>query len=302
MTWIETVDEFARFLRADEKSPLTIRNYKRELRAFETWYQSAYQDAPVLLELQADELREYKEALRIRKLKPASVNLAIASLRSLLKWATDRKMLKEPPKPPKIVRQVRKRPRWLTRVQERRLLKVVRHGIGRAPDPHHLGLVELLLVFGLRISELANLEWSDVTMSPKSAELRVRHGKGAKERTLPFVGNQRARNAFLLLEWKEWGRDKDRRILQGQRGPLSASGVKQLLTPYGEPAGIDKFSAHVLRHTCARRMHENGAPIQVISRWLGHESLDTTMLYTLPSEEDLAKAAGGSDPGWDDEE
>jgi site-specific recombinase XerD len=301
MAWIVTVDEFARFLRADEKSALTIRNYRRELKAFAAWYQSTYQDPPELLELRADELREYKEALKARKLKPASVNLAISSLRSLLKWATDRKMLKEPPKSPKIVRQVRKKPRWLTRVQERRLLKVIRM-VGSSRNSHHLGLVELLLVFGLRISELAALEWSDVSMSPKSAELRVRHGKGAKERTLPFVGNQRARNAFLLLGWKEWGKDKDRRILQGQRGPLSASGVKQLLTPYGEPAGIDKFSAHVLRHTCARRMFENGSPIQVIARWLGHESLDTTMLYTLPSEEDLAKAAGGSDAGWEDDD
>ena len=48
------------------------------------------------------------------------------------------------------------------------------------------------------------------------AKLRVRTGKGAKERDLPFGGNQQARDALMLLGWKQWSRDKDRRILQGQ--------------------------------------------------------------------------------------
>jgi integrase/recombinase XerC len=138
-------------------------------------------------------------------------------------------------------------------------------------------------------------------MGRSAAELRVL-GKGSKERTLPFLGNERARDAFHLLGFREHGRDKGRRLLWGQRGPLTASGIKQLLTPYGRAAGLDRFSAHVLRHTCARRMFERGEPVQVIARWMGHESLNTTFLYTLPSEADLAKAAGASGDGWADDD
>ena len=149
---------------------------------------------------------------------------------------------------------------------------------------------------------MASTEWGDVTLSRAKAELRVRKGKGGKERVLPFLGNERAREALHLLDYKKWHKDKNRRLLYGQRGPLSAGGIKQLLTPYGRAADIDPFSAHVLRHTCARRMHEAGKPIQVIARWLGHESLNTTFLYTLPSQDDLQEAAGGSAAGWDDDD
>ena len=296
--WPALIDRFGLSLADREMSPLTIRNYARELRAFADWYHATYQEIPSISSLTADDLREYKEMLRERRLKPATINLALAALRSLVKWARAAKIVSEAIEAPKMVKLVRKTPRWLTRPQERKLLKVVRHG----QDDQHVGLVELFLVFGLRISEMASLEWGDVEMTRTKGVLRVRRGKGAKERELPFTGNERARKALLLVGWLSHGKDKGRRILQGQRGPLSASGIKQLLTPYGAAAGLDGFSAHTLRHTCAKRMIERGADLPTVARWLGHESLNTTMLYTLPSQEDLARAAGASEDGWSDEE
>jgi site-specific recombinase XerD len=294
--WNALLDQFAAYLAEADRSQLTIRNYRRELRAFARWYRATYEDDPTLPGLEADDLREYRDHLKDRKLMPASVNVAVASLRSLLKWAHGARLVSEQIRPPRMVRERRRTPRWLNKQQERRLLKKVRQG----GDPHHAALVDLFLVFGLRISEMAGLEWSDVAMGRKSATLRVRHGKGGKERTLPFLGNSRARNAFLALGWKDHRHEKDQRLLQGQRGGLSASGIKQLLTPYGKAAEIPKFSAHKLRHTCARRMWERGTSLNVIQNWMGHESIETTTLYTLPSEDDLAAAAGGGDE-WDDD-
>jgi site-specific recombinase XerD len=294
--WDQILDQFADYLREESRSRLTIRNYRRELRVFARWYRATYEEDPTLDGLEADDLREYRDHLKDRKLMPATVNVAVASLRSFLNWAHGARLVKERIRPPRMIRERRKTPRWLTKKQERRLLKKVR----LAGNAHHRALIELFLVFGLRISEMASLEWSDVTMGRKAAVLRVRHAKGDKERTLPFLGNNRARAALLALGWKEYHRDGDRRILQGQRGPLSASGIKQLLTPYGTAAGIDKFSAHVLRHTCARRMHEAKTPLDVIQSWMGHESIETTTRYTLPSEADLAAAAGGGEK-WDDD-
>jgi len=295
--WNDLLDQFKASLEADEKSQNTVRNYHREVRAFGEWYYSIYEEAPDLAGLTADDLRRYKDHLRERKLKPQSVNLAIVSLRSLIKWACESRILRESVRSPKAVKQGMKVPRWLDKPQEKRLMKAVR----KAGDPHHLGLVEMFLVFGLRISEMASEEWGDITMRRNKAELRVRKGKGGKERILPFLGNERAREALHLLDYKKWHKVKDRRLLYGQRGPLTAGGIKQLLTPYGRAAGIEPFSAHVLRHTCARRMHEAGKSIQVIARWLGHESLNTTFLYTLPSQADLQEAAGGRAAGWDDD-
>jgi site-specific recombinase XerD len=294
--WDDLLDRFAAYLTSEGRSRLTRRNYLRELRVFRTWYQAAYPGLSGPRDLEDSDLAEFKAHLEARKLMPASINLAIASLRAFLNWAARTKELAEPARPPRMIRERRKAPRWLDKPQERRLLKAVR----LVDQPHHVALINLFLVFGLRISEMAGLEWSDVAMGRKHAVLRVRHAKGGKERSLPFLGNKRARDAFLALGWKEHHREPDRRLLWGQRGPLSASGIKQLLTPYGKAAEIRGFSAHKLRHTCARRMHEKGQPLDVIKTWMGHESLDTTILYTLPSEDDLAKAAGGGDE-WDDD-
>ena len=294
--WADLLDRFAAYLTSEGRSQLTIRNYRRELRVFVAWYHAAYPELSGPRDLEASDLAEFKAHLETRKLMPASINLAIASLRSFLNWAARTKEIEDPARPPRMIRERRKTPRWLNKPQERRLLKAVR----LVDEPHHVALINLFLVFGLRISEMAGLEWSDVAMGRKHAVLRVRHAKGGKERTLPFLGNRRARDAFLALGWKEHRREGDRRLLHGQRGPLTASGLKQLLKPYGKLADIPDFSAHVLRHTWARRMHEAGQPLDVIKRWMGHESIDTTILYTLPSEDDLARAAGGG-AEWDDD-
>ena len=291
--WTALLGRYAEHLRGEDKRPLTVRNYLRELRAFAAWHRDAYREPPSILELQAEDLRDYRDALRARKLKPQSINLARAALASLIRWAHSERIIREPIRSPRAARQMQRVPRWLTKPQERRLLKVIR----KSGNDRHLGLVELMLVFGLRIAEAAGLTWRDVAMGRSRAELRV-FGKGAKERVLPFLGNERARKALILLGSKERAGDKAAKLLRGQRGGLTSSGIRQLLTAYGQAAGLEHFSPHVLRHTCARRMFERGEQPQVIARWMGHESLNTTFLYTLPSEEDMARAAGTSAEGW----
>ena len=81
--WPAAVDRFAADLDADEKSPLTVRNYRRELRVFAGWYHATYQETPGVHDLTHEDMREYKDSLRDRKLEPATINLALAALRML---------------------------------------------------------------------------------------------------------------------------------------------------------------------------------------------------------------------------
>ncbi len=295
--WNDLLVQFKASLEADEKSANTVRNYHREVRAFGEWYHSIYEEAPDLAGPTADDFRRYKDNLKERKLQPQSINLAIVSMHSLVKWACDNRFLRKSIKSPRAVKQAMKVPRWLDRPQERRLMKAVR----KAGHPHHLGLVEMFLVFGLRISEMASTEWGDVTLSRAKAELRVRKGKGGKERVLPFLGNERAREALHLLDYKKWHKDKTGACSTVNEARCRLAASSNCSHPMAEPP-TSTVLAHVLRHTCARRMHEAGKPIQVIARWLGHESLNTTFLYTLPSQDDLQEAAGGSAAGWDDDD
>ena len=84
----------------------------------------------------------------------------------------------------------------------------------------------------------------------------------------------------------------DRRLFMGKRGDqLKSSGIWRLVQRYGKRAGLD-ISPHDLRHTYGTRLvREEGVDLVTVATLMGHKSLDTTAIYTQPSENDMARAA-----------
>ena len=143
-------------------------------------------------------------------------------------------------------------------------------------------MLELLYATGIRRSELVALDVSDVDRV--QASVYIRKGKGGKGRLLP-VGS-------CALHWLEAYLDRSRPAMA-----VSMQEQALFLTGYGErfspgylgnwvsrtmkAAGITKKGAcHLLRHSCATHMLENGADIRIIQQMLGHARLDTTQIYT----------------------
>jgi integrase/recombinase XerD len=142
--------------------------------------------------------------------------------------------------------------------------------------------LELLYSCGIRRSELTGLDIEDID-APRGL-VTVRKGKGGKSRVLPL--GERARH------WFERYRDEARPrldIATGERA-LFLSGYGTRLNPNYvgnwvkrtmKAVGIEKAgSCHLLRHSCATHMHDNGADIRFIQILLGHASLETTQIYT----------------------
>lgn len=150
-------------------------------------------------------------------------------------------------------------------------------------------MLETFYSTGLRRTELANLEITDLNRDRQT--LQVRQGKGRKDRVVP-VGER-------ALQWLEKYLDEVRpRLL------LDANERALFVTSYGEAFNPDvisrmvsKFikaadvgrtgSCHLLRHSCATHMLEGGADIRFIQQLLGHEKLETTAIYTQVSIEQL---------------
>jgi integrase/recombinase XerD len=145
-------------------------------------------------------------------------------------------------------------------------------------------ILETFYSTGIRRSELTTLEITDLNYERQT--LRIRQGKGKKDRTVPLGKN--------TLVWLT-------RYLEEARPKLSLHESRSLfLSVYGDPFNPDTLSqmvsrwirkveigrpgsCHLLRHTCATHMLENGADIRYIQQLLGHEKLDTTALYTQGS-------------------
>ncbi len=271
---------FRRSLEENERSPLTIRNYLCDLDAFIRWFefQQKLEFFPELVT--AVDLLEYKRYLS-HSLKPQSINRKLTTIKVFLNWAHSAGMIPSVPKIPKVVKENRRGIRWLNRTEQHALLTRVEQG-GRERD---LVIVRLLLNTGLRVSELCDLHWSDIKITPNKAILIVQSGKGAKRREIPL--NNDARLGLLSIGYHK-NRGAVIPIFVGQRGQLTPRGIQSLIEKY--KGDLEDFSPHSLRHTFCKNLIDAGVGLEMVAALAGHESLETTKRYCEPSPEDLALA------------
>ena len=148
-------------------------------------------------------------------------------------------------------------------------------------------ILGVLLNTGLRVSELVALEIEDITFSERKGELRVRAGKGTKERTIPLNEScRKAIKAWYLVRLI----NKPSKVFTTQRGYATTRAVQTVLESIGESAHVENLTPHVARHTFAKNLINTGVSLEKVAMLLGHSSLDTTMVYTTPGMSDLDKA------------
>ena len=146
-----------------------------------------------------------------------------------------------------------------------------------APNP----LARLLMLIqwrsGLRISEALALDVTDLNLNSDMPTIRVRHGKGNKSRIVPCHPELQAAFINALAYGNVWhGRIMEVSRSTAWRWVQKAvnKGVELGVIPPGK-----RIATHTLRHSYARHLLLNGIPINYLSRWLGHSSITTTLIY-----------------------
>ena len=137
-------------------------------------------------------------------------------------------------------------------------------------------LVEFLYSTGVRVSELVALNVRDIEMGKQ--ELIV-YGKGNKERRTYLTDGAKF---YLRRYLKECGAKADDPLfvtLDAPHNRLSVAGVQYMLRQLGHRAGVEKVHPHRFRRTIATDLLNRGMPIEQVKEFLGHEKLDTTMIY-----------------------
>ena len=152
-------------------------------------------------------------------------------------------------------------------------------------------ILELLFATGLRVSELVNIKLLDIDLTNKSIRTL---GKGKKERIVYFgeyaeemlnVYLNQARSFFLNGKKSEF-------LLVGKNTTqLTRTRINEILDELVKKAGLHHhISPHVLRHTFATQLLNNGADLRSVQELLGHENLSTTQIYTHVTNDQLRKA------------
>lgn len=288
------LEAFAAYLRANDRAPLTVRSYLDELTRFAVWYRQT-NGRPLARpeDLTAIDVREYREWLEVGRKAPGTINKALSALRSYGNWLVGTGQLPaSPARNTKLIAAVTTAPRWLDRRELAAVLRAAQRATNSAQtEPAHVlavrneAIVQLLAHSGLRLAELCALELADVKLSDRSGLLTVRHGKGNKARQVPL--NVEARRP--LAAWLEVRPNSAERLFSDRRGKaLQADGVQRMLAELGRRAGV-AVTPHTLRHTFAKSLADAGVPDSRIAALLGHSSLNSTRIYTMPSLQDLAR-------------
>ena len=296
--WVERISEFLSFLAGEERSEHTCRNYHDDLDAFARWYRDRTGEDPQLDRVSKRDVLDWKLSIEATggragtRAKLPTINRKLSAIRSFLRWSQEQGHSPrfDPPKPAR--RQAKPKPRWLEKTEERALVAAVE----AANSARDLAILYLGLHGGLRVAEMQALDWADVSISERKGKLTVRKGKGNKERDIELSNT--LRHALTDLGG---GRPKGPVLRNGNGNRLSVRGLQDIADRYGRQArvgktvGLEDFSIHVLRHTCARRMLENGVLITTVAAHLGHADVKTTMGYLTPADADMAKAVRSLD-------
>jgi site-specific recombinase XerD len=281
------IDQYRDHLAQVGRSPHTVKAYHRDLAAFALWWEQTTGRAFNPKVVDSRDIQEYRGCLLRQGRAPATINRRLIALRRFFDWAERARVMADSPfhilETVLVKEQQDTAPRWLERKEQLALLRAVREK-GSQRD---LAIIQTLLGTGLRISELVALEMPDLDMSERKGLLRVRAGKGSKARQIPLDNNTRQTLISYLEERRD---DTSGRLFLGQRGPLNQPGVNYLVTKYAYQARLEGCTSHTLRHTFAKNLVDAGTPLDQVAALLGHESLDTTKVYTRPSQQDLERA------------
>ena len=269
-------------------SPVTIRNYLSDLRSFVAWYETKRIKSGEVVEasfqieqITTPTLTRYRSYLQSQlKLAPASINRYLVTLKSYFAWAVrNKKITTNPATVVKLIPLVKSSPRLLSDASESAIVSAVTHH-GSTRDRT---IIILMLHTGLRAAEVCHLQVEHIHLRKRSGYLEV-YGKRNKYREVPL--NVTARK--ILSEYLPTVKGNWLFASRKTKEAITTRALGYLVNKYALIAGIEKISPHDLRHRFGYRMAET-VPLHRLAQIMGHDSLDTTMVYVRGTSEDLQR-------------
>ena len=284
------IDQFLCYLRYERnRSMQTVERYERSLRDFEAYFKSRDEEISWAT-VDADIIRGWMETLMDKGNKATTVGTGLSALRSLYRFALARKLVSADPAHHILAPKKQKPlPQFMKESEIDNLIddKDGKWG-NNYKDVRARTIIILFYETGIRRGELVGLNDGDVDVAAR--QLKVT-GKRNKQRIIPFgdeVAEQLQRYVELrnrLIERHSEALFLDRhgnRMTGGQVYTV----VRENLTGY---TTLKKRSPHVLRHTFATAMLNHNAGLESVRQLLGHESLETTEIYTHTTFEQLKR-------------
>lgn len=289
-------DSFLRFLTHEKRySPHTVSAYRRDLEQFFDYAHRTYGFEEVAT-VKSTHLRSWVVELLGRGYAPRSIRRKIAALQAFFRFLRRQQILDRDPARRLVLPKLGRRlPKVVQESAMERLFDLVQFDDGFAGARDRL-LLELLYATGMRRSELIGLRQSDVDRAGGLLRLR---GKGQKERLLPMGRHlMQAIDRYLELRREAFPEKEVPELLVTNKGnKLYPKAVYNIVHRHlSAVTTLEQRSPHVLRHSFATHLSENGADLNAIKTLLGHSSLAATQVYTHNAVERLKQVYQAAHP------
>ena len=295
------IEAFLKYIEAERRySPLTVRNYRRDIERFVAWL-GVTADGFDPQRVTAEDIHDWiVHRSSEGGLSAASVNRELSSLRALWRWMMRGGHVKND-----IFMRIgtlktsRRLPAFVPQTRMDDVLDDVRADI-RTDDFESRRNALIVLMFytcGLRLAELVGIDRTDFSADFRTLKVL---GKGDKERLVPIM--ERVRREIIeyirFIERPDICKSHEKALfLSSQGGRISRSSVYRIVKNGLSRAGVQgKKSPHVLRHTFATHLLNDGADMREIQELLGHTSLQATQVYTHNNIEQLREIYSRAHP------
>ena len=290
-------EEFLNYLRYERnRSELTVRTYRRSLEDFESYFKN--RDCQLSWEsVDSDIIRDWMESMMDKGDMASTVNNCLSAVRSFFRFALARHMVEKDPvyaiKGPKKQKPL---PQFVREEEMNRLIDIPEMWGDHYKDVRARTIIILFYETGIRLAELIGLDDKDIDFA--THQLKVT-GKRNKQRIVPFgtelereLRQYQERRNREVLDSKSTAfflNDKGERMARHQVETIVKKHLSMVTT-------LKKRSPHVLRHSFATAMLNNGAGLESVRKLLGHESVATTEIYTHTTFEQLKKVYENAHP------
>ncbi|WP_342575281.1 tyrosine recombinase XerC [Solibacillus sp. FSL K6-1781] len=289
------LDQFIRYVQLEKNFSLhTVREYTSDLEEFFAFLHA--EGIQKIAEVEYIHARLYVTKLYDEQKARTSISRKISSIRSFFRFLNREQNIDDAPF--RSLYHPKKEERLPSFFYEEELKELFEKNEGEEPiQIRNMALLELLYATGMRVSECVSLELTDIDFHYNIVRVM---GKGRKERIIPF--GQYAHDA--LIRYIEQVRptlmkkENHQKVFVNMRGgELTTRGVRYILSEMIDNASMHtKIYPHMLRHTFATHLLNNGADMRTVQELLGHANLSSTQIYTHVTKEALRKTYMNSHP------
>jgi integrase/recombinase XerC len=277
---VPEIQSFLDYLKFEKRYSIhTIISYQNDLSSFFDYLQKQY-GTNELKDISHNFIRSWMAGLKEQELTSRSINRKISALKSFFKYHLKQGNISHMPAANTLAPKIKKRlPGFLKEREAQQLLETLNSSTDDWKTLNAKMLISLFYATGMRLSELINLKEKQLDFS--RSQLKVL-GKGNKERIIPV--NQEMIwdiRKYQELKKKEFEINEDV-LLVTEKGKKMYPKYAWLLVNkwLAISSTLDKKSPHVLRHTFATHLMNNGADLNAVKELLGHSSLAATQVYT----------------------